>query len=82
VDVITLTEYTNQVPSFYLQNSRRYKQITNFDCQIYKKQVGQEKGENLFALNSIKDRNFTKILLQMNLHFSSALIQKNSREYL
>jgi hypothetical protein len=37
VDVITLTEYTNQVSKFYLQNSRYYKQKTNFDCQIENK---------------------------------------------
>jgi hypothetical protein len=34
--VITLNEYTYQVSKFYLQNSRRYKQKTNFDCQIKK----------------------------------------------
>jgi hypothetical protein len=30
-------EYTKQISSLYLQNSRRDQQKNNFDCQIYKK---------------------------------------------
>jgi hypothetical protein len=37
VDVITLTKYTGKVGNFYLQNSRRYGQKANFDCQIDEK---------------------------------------------
>jgi hypothetical protein len=78
VDVITLTEYTKRISSLDLQNSKRDQQKTNFDCQIYKMQGGHQMGGNSFAFNSLTDRNFQKILLQMNSNFGSALVQKNS----
>jgi hypothetical protein len=55
MDVNTPAEYTNQVSKFYLQNSRRDHQKTNFDCQIDKMQGGQEMEENSFASNSFTD---------------------------
>jgi hypothetical protein len=81
VDVITLTKYTNQVSKFYLQNSARDHKKTDFDCQIDKRRVGLDMGENSFASNSTTDQ-FANNFLLMNSHHSCALVQKNSLLYL
>ncbi len=63
------SEYTHPVWSLYLTNSGRYKQKTNFDCQIDKKRVGLEMEENSFEFNSLlTDRNFQRIRIFAIVH--------------